>query len=131
MGAGVAAGGGLFVGPMLISYTSTCSSPVVTLPPVLPPELTLPTVTLVMPPDGGGVGAGVGEGAGDGDGVGSVVRPADPLSRESRVSADTSTASAKIASMASAATIPASAVNVFVCVFVILLVSLMRNASNP
>ncbi len=59
-------GGGGFVGPMLTSCTSTCWSPVVTWPPVLPPELTLPSVTLVMPPEGGGgVGAGTDERSGD------------------------------------------------------------------
>ena len=48
----VLGGGATFTGPMLTSCTSTCSSPVTTLPPWLPPVFTLPFVELVMPPAG-------------------------------------------------------------------------------
>src|SRR3989344_4759223 len=87
-GSGGGGGGGL-VGPIFTTCTSTLSSPVVTLPPVLPPELTLPWVTLVMPPEGGGGVAcpepveGVAGLGGGGVGVRSIVRPVDPLLRRS------------------------------------------------
>ena len=124
-GAGAGGGGGGLVGPMFTSKTSTCSSPVVTLPPVLPPVLTLPEVELVMPPDGCvgiGIGVGAGEGTGLGVGVGSIVRP-EPLSRAegSRTSAYALKANTDTARKISAArTVPAIEV-----VFVILLIFLL------
>ncbi len=117
------AGGAGFVGPTLTSWTTTCSSPVVTLPPVLPPVSATPLVELVMPPEGGGcVGASTGFGAGLGAGVGvgvrSIVRLVAPLSRESRVSASTLKANPKAQSTRRIASIPANVDLVFVIVMV-------------
>ena len=66
---------------MLTTIISTCSSPVVTLPPVFPPEFAVPLVEFEMPPWFGLVGFGAGAGAGAGAGSGSGVRPVVPRSR--------------------------------------------------
>lgn len=73
--------GGLFVGPMLTTIISTCSSPVMTLPLWLPPESAVPPVEFEIPPpaeDGvfGAVTVGL-----VGCGAGSETRPDTVRSR--------------------------------------------------
>ena len=124
LGLTLGGGGGVgFVGPMFTTKISMCSSPVVTLPPVLPPELTSPVVMFVMPPDGfdgGGTGVGVGSGLG----VGVMARPDDsrPRSTASRSSACALKAIRNTERNIIAIVIPSIAIEV---VFVILLIFLL------
>lgn len=95
---------------MLTSCTLTCPSPVVTVPPWLPPVSIEPLVELVMPPLGGG---GVGKGGGLGRGAGTVttVRPVVPRSRNvTSAYAD----AAKMPASNNTNVIPATALIVFV-----------------
>lgn len=98
-------GGAGFVGPMFTSCTSTLSSPVVTIPPVLPPVLTAPLVELVMPPvEAGGFDVGAWMALGDDGNDGSEMRPdvSRLRSPESRTSAYALTVNAYVTSSTSA-----------------------------
>src|SRR3989344_5820691 len=110
---------------MLTTYTSTCSSPVMTVPPSLPPESAVPLVEFEMLPAFGLVGDGVGVLGGE-----SVEGLPDPP--RSRAEASLASACALKASTYTARMASATATTFVVTenVLVILYLYLSTNAVN-